>query len=60
MVFGLTNITSLRSFITFHFARVYAINEGSVTPLLSPHSHYDAPCLYMVYIGGMNAETRLA
>lgn len=35
------------------------MNEGSTTPFLPPYSHYEAPCLYMEYIDGMTANSRL-
>lgn len=35
------------------------MEEGSITPFLPPYSHYEAPCLYMEYIDGMTANTRL-
>lgn len=35
------------------------MDEGSITPFLPPYSRYEAPCLYMEYIDGMTANTRL-
>lgn len=35
------------------------MDEGSTTPFLPPYSRYEAPCLYMEYIDGMTATSRL-
>lgn len=35
------------------------MDEGSTKPFLPPYSHYEAPCLYMEYIDGMTANSRL-